>query len=138
MVRRDSGVRVLLAMGIVVLLVAACGSAGGSPEPTTLTAAANGTTVQATVGENIFIALEANPTTGYRWQVQPGLDPSVVTFVGDDYQQGPSASGTVGAGGTDTLEFLAAGKGTTTIALTYAQVGSGDVGSTFSVKVEVR
>jgi inhibitor of cysteine peptidase len=119
-----------------VVLVAACGANGGAAT-TTLTASASGTTVQTSVGEHLLISLEANPTTGYLWQVQSGLDTAVVSFVGQDYQEGPAASGVVGAGGTDTLEFLAAGAGTTTIDLAYARAG-GAPASTFSVTVEVK
>ncbi len=136
--RRDvARVRSLAMVVAAVVLVVACGTNGGSAATTTLTASANGTTVQASVGEHLLIGLEANPTTGYLWQVQPGLDPAVVSFVGQDYQEGPAASGIVGAGGTDTLEFLAAGAGTTTIDLAYARAG-GAPASTFSVTVEVK
>jgi inhibitor of cysteine peptidase len=118
----------------IALAVLACGS-GTTIE---LTAADAGTTVQAKVGDPIVITLEANPTTGYDWHLQPGLDEAVVTFVKQTYEQGAAASGVVGAGGEDTIEFKAVGAGTTTISLAYTQAGSGAGDDTYEVEVEVQ
>ena len=121
---------IVLAVGIV-----GCGGSGSTIE---LTAADAGTTVQAKVGDPIVITLEANPTTGYDWHLQPGLDEAVVTFVKQTYEQGAAASGVVGAGGEDTIEFKAVGAGTTTISLAYTQAGSGAGDDTYEVDVEVQ
>jgi inhibitor of cysteine peptidase len=124
-----------LALVALASLLSACGPGGGAPIE--LTASDSGSIVQAKVGDQIVISLEANPTTGYSWQLQSGLDDAVVSFVKEEYQQGATASGLVGAGGTDRIEFKAVGAGTTTISLAYVQAGSATQGDTFEVEVEV-
>jgi inhibitor of cysteine peptidase len=121
------------ALGLAIL---ACG--GGSGSTISLTAADAGTTVQAKVGDPITITLEANPTTGYDWHLQPGLDEAVVSYVKQTYEQGAAASGLVGAGGEDVIEFKAVGAGTTSISLAYTQAGSGAGDDTFEVDVTVQ
>ncbi|MDK2974851.1 MAG: hypothetical protein PWP08_1222 [Methanofollis sp.] len=60
---------------------------------------ANGTTVDLKVGDVVAIALEENPTTGYRWNatVSAGL-----TILNDTYAEDEHAAGMVGVGGTRT------------------------------------
>jgi inhibitor of cysteine peptidase len=134
------GRRGILAVASAALLSILLAAACGSNEPTTiaLTAASSGSTVEATVRDPIVIRLEANLTTGYSWQLQPGLDEAVVTFVQEAYEQAPATSGLVGAGGTQTLEFKAVGVGSTSVSLAYQQTGSGHLGATFSVRIDVR
>jgi inhibitor of cysteine peptidase len=124
--------------GLVIVAMAVGIGACGSGAAIELSAADAGTTVEAKVGDPIVISLEANPTTGYSWQLQPGLDDAVVTFVKEEYQQEPAPSGLVGAGGTDRLEFKAVGPGTTRISLAYLQAGSGAGDDTFEVEVTVQ
>src|SRR5450756_527596 len=86
-------VSVTLALASAAAL-AACGGTGGSspapssPTPAVYTAADDGATVAASVGEQFTVSLEENPTTGYEWDMKagPGL-----TLVGDEFV-GPSPS----------------------------------------------
>jgi inhibitor of cysteine peptidase len=121
---------------VVALLIAGCTGAGGDTA-IDLTATDDGSAIQAALGERIVISLDANPTTGYTWQVAPGLDASVVEFVSEAYQQDAAAYGAVGAGGTDVLTFEAVGEGTTTIVLAYQRSGDPTAAESFTVTVTV-
>jgi inhibitor of cysteine peptidase len=127
----------LVALLLAGLIAAACAAPGSAGTTIELDAADSGSSVPASVGTSIVIALEANPTTGYTWQLQPGLDESVVRFVSEDYQQDPSGYGAVGAGGVDTLTFEAVGEGSTTIVLGYQRSGDPAPTDSFTVSVEV-
>ena len=81
---------------------------------------ANGSTIETTVGQDIVIALESNPTTGYTWRVSGRVDQSIVGLISSDYE--PSASTTaLGVSGHQRWTFRAVGRGTTTIRLDYAR-----------------
>ena len=68
-------------------------------------------------GEQLTISLDANPTTGFEWQLAAPLDEKVVALVKHAYQ--PPDNSTIGAGGTDVWTFKAVGPGSTTITLDY-------------------
>jgi predicted secreted protein len=62
--------------------------------------------VTATVGEEFVIALEASPTTGYRWE--PEYDTLLVRLVDREF----SAAGTgMGSAGSECFRWLALAKG---------------------------
>ena len=63
--------------------------------------------------ENFTIALEENPTTGYRWNLQAS-DSDAIKVLGSDYQPG---GGGVGAGGQRTFRLQAARVGDHTVTL---------------------
>ena len=70
--------------------------------------------VTATVGEEFAIALEANPTTGYRWE--PEYDTSLVRLVEREF----SSTGTgIGSAGSECFHWLALAKGITPIRFIY-------------------
>jgi len=76
-------------------------------------------TIETTVGQDIVIALESNPTTGYGWQVGGRVDSAIVAQISSDYEPSPSTA--LGAGGHQRWTFRAVGRGTTTIRLDYAR-----------------
>lgn len=118
-----------------LLLAAACG--GGGSDDVTLTESDSGSTVQAEVGEDLVVQLEANPTTGYQWQLADGLDTDVVEKVSNSYAQG-GEEGVAGAGGIDTWTFKAVGPGTTTITLDYLRTfEANSTTNTFTLTVSV-
>ncbi|MCX6372417.1 MAG: protease inhibitor I42 family protein [Actinobacteria bacterium] len=106
------------------LLVACGGTAGSSsapssPVPVVYTAADDGATVEASVGEQFTVTLEENPTTGYSWDMiaGPGL-----TQVGDKFvAPSPSPSPLMGAGGTHLWVFRADEAGTLTLTGRYVR-----------------
>jgi inhibitor of cysteine peptidase len=75
----------------------------------------NGRAVTIAVGDELKVILEANPTTGYRWEVSE-FDPRVLTpgartFVPD--------SGAVGSGGKEILSFTGNEPGRTELKLVF-------------------
>jgi inhibitor of cysteine peptidase len=70
------------------------------------------------VGQNFRIVLDANPTTGYQWQLSEVLDERTVILVGSEYDI-PRTPGLVGAGGKQIWTFKAVGQGQTVIVLHY-------------------
>ncbi len=78
--------------------------------------AATGITVKA--GEDFFIALESNPSTGYGWQ-QTTTDGKILAYEGNVRQ--PAAPSMPGAPGQQIFIFHANRSGTTTIVLSYSR-----------------
>lgn len=68
--------------------------------------------IQTKVGKGFEIALDANPTTGYSWEVS--FDEGLLQLVGQRYER---TSDLIGGGGKATFVFksLKAGKGTITM-----------------------
>ena len=70
--------------------------------------------VTATVGEEFIIALEANPTTGHRWE--PEYDTSLVRLVNREF----SSAGTgIGSAGSECFRWLALAKGIAPLRFIY-------------------
>ena len=88
-------------------------------------------------GEEIFIALPSNRTTGYAWSATVS-DEKLISYEGNVYQR--SSSSIPGAGGQQLFVFHANRSGTTTIAFTYARPFETNVAPTktltFTITVE--
>jgi inhibitor of cysteine peptidase len=137
------GLGVTLTLAFAAAL-AACGGTGGSspapssPTPAVYTAADDGATVEASVGEQFTVSLEENPTTGYEWDMKagPGL-----TLVGDEFMgPSPSPSPLTGAGRTHSWVFKAARAGTLTLTGLYVRPWEADGKSAadFSLTIAAR
>lgn len=70
-------------------------------------------------GEEFTIALESNPTTGYRWMLQKELDEKIITLQKTEFEE--PESNLLGAPGEERWTFKAVGLGRTTIELKYAR-----------------
>ena len=81
--------------------------------------------IDVSVDDTFTIELEANPSTGYSWELAGPLDEAIVVSLGSDHEAGDSDA--VGAAGTQKLSFRAVGEGTTTIALQYVRPWETDV-----------
>jgi len=106
------------------------------PAPVKLTDADNNKSVQLAVGQRIEIRLPANPTTGYSWLLQ-GF-PGCLELANFSYAS--ERKSIPGAGGTQTVEFLAASPGEGDLKIVYRRPWEkSDVpaAKTFSVKVTV-
>ncbi len=108
---------------IAALAVAAAGIAAGAlparalqPHTPVFTDASPTIAVQA--GEEFFIALPSNPTTGYTW-TQSVADGKIVAYEGNVFQ--PPSSGAIGAVGQQIFIYHANRSGTTSIAFGYAR-----------------
>lgn len=77
---------------------------GAPPRYPVYTLAANGTTVQETLGEEFNVRLEENPTTGYSWNMTStdGLD-----LVSDQYIPSQTSGPMAGAGGVHSFFYKA-------------------------------
>jgi inhibitor of cysteine peptidase len=71
--------------------------------------------IEAKNGEKFFVTLEANPTTGYGWQVD--FDPVYIELLVKNYV--PSSPELIGSGGEEIFEFLAKESGGTAITFSY-------------------
>jgi inhibitor of cysteine peptidase len=76
--------------------------------------------IEVTSGQEFRIVLDANPTTGFTWQLSSPLDDTLVTLVGNTYDA-PATPGRVGGGGKQTWAFKAMRRGQTAIGLLYAR-----------------
>jgi inhibitor of cysteine peptidase len=129
-------VRLLATLSVLalVLALAACGGDGGGGD-IELTEADSGSTIEASVGDEITVSLAANPTTGYSWNPLQPRAPDVVALTDREYE---AESDAIGAGGTEELTYEAVAAGQATIELGYFQPWEpGNVGNTFTVTVRV-
>ncbi len=76
------------------------------------------------VGEEFFIALTSNPTTGYSWS-QSGADGKTIAYEGNVYeplaQFNDNANGSIGAAGQQIFVYHAIGTGQTTLSFAYSR-----------------
>jgi inhibitor of cysteine peptidase len=86
--------------------------------------------ISVAAGEEFFVALDSNVTTGYSWTAAIG-DGTVASTEGSVYQ--PPASQAMGAGGQQIFIFRAGRAGTTGIVFTYAKTAAKTL--TFDVTV---
>ena len=153
----------ILALFLTVLMVALALSSSAlssspppePPPPTEIRLGAedHGRRVQLREGEALVISLEANPSTGYAWQVDRGplaaQSQSILVQTGESFET-PSAQGStdvepsatmplmLGAPEIQTLRFQAAQAGETRLRLVYRRSWEEDVPPTqeFSLSVE--
>jgi inhibitor of cysteine peptidase len=80
--------------------------------PSVLAASDSGRKVELARGDELVVSLEANPTTGFRWEMTDAA-PSVLVPAGAPSFEPRGAAGVVGAGGLSTWRFHAerAGQG---------------------------
>jgi len=105
-----------IALVATAALLAACGNDGGST--VVLDGADSGAEVSLDVGDQFDVELEANPTTGYSWELGPL--PDGLQLVSSDFQE-PSGS-LVGASGTQLFVFDVVGPGSGILRFEYVRV----------------
>lgn len=74
------------------------------------------TAIETKSGDNFFVVLDSNPTTGYGWQLD--FDSNYVQLVNGEYIA-PTEKSLVGAGGDETFNFLTLKSGKTEITFSY-------------------
>lgn len=125
---------------LLTLLVALTVATGCSPQQQEVKASIgdNGREMQLKKGQPLVVTLEANPTTGYSWEVAEPLDEQVLRQVGEP--EFKAESDLVGAGGVQILRFEALNAGQTALKLAYRRSWEKDVEplNTFSIQVVVR
>ena len=127
---RRNTVAVLLA---VLVLLANCRPS----REVKLDASNNGSQIEIEKGQILVITLEANPTTGYTWEMIEGEE-QILQQVGEIEFQ--SDSKLIGAPGIQTLRLEAVNVGQITLNLVYHRPWEENVDplETFSVQVVVR
>jgi len=133
-----------LPIGVVLLLLAGRpatgrGSEMGSPpmSTTTLTLADSGRAVDLRVGDRLVLQLEENPTTGYRWALEP-FDQEVMSL--DDVEYTPAREGGLGGGGQRAWTFSTRKPGTAALQLKLWRPWEGDASVTarFTAALQIR
>jgi inhibitor of cysteine peptidase len=66
------------------------------------------------------ITLDANPTTGYQWELSNPVDSRFIVLLSNQYIA-PSLTGRLGQGGHQVLTFQSLQKGVTSISLKYCR-----------------
>jgi inhibitor of cysteine peptidase len=100
------------------LLMGLVGCEEDSPAAPTLVFGeeADGQRVALTVGQDLVLRLESNPSTGYGWEIAE-FDTSVVAQEGESHFS--PGSDLPGASGIETWRFRAVGRGRTDLMLMY-------------------
>jgi len=73
--------------------------------------------VEAKVGDEFTIFLDANPSTGYTWEAD--FDSELLQLVASEFRQGAAPRGMVGVGGEQRFTFRGLKAGTTDVTFTY-------------------
>ena len=105
-----------VAVLVVVVGVAVAAQSGDDDATTRLSLADDGTVVALDEGETLILDLEANPTTGFTWELDT-LDEGVLRLSGEPAYR--SDSDLPGSPGTMTFTFEAAGAGETELRMVY-------------------
>jgi inhibitor of cysteine peptidase len=139
MSERQTVIRYLITLLVVLPLAAACGAANraSSSSEIRLRESHNGLLVELEKGQTLVVSLEANPTTGHRWEAVE-LDDQILRSLGDpDFRP---YSEQVGASGLQVMRFEAVGAGQTTLNIVYRRPWQTDVQplKTYTVFVRVR
>jgi predicted secreted protein len=97
------------------------------PEVVNVTETDNGSQVSLGLGQELVVRLGANPSTGYRWQVDE-VEESILKQVGmAQYTPAePGSSPLPGQAGQETMHFKAMGAGQTRLVLAYRRPWEGD------------
>jgi len=127
---------------IAALLAVLIRAAGCGPsKEIKLDASDNGSQIKLEKGQILVVALESNPSTGYRWTVVEFESPILqqkgeAEFKSSDSKEPPPP----GTGGTETFRFEAISAGQMTLELVYHRPWEEKVDplETFSLQVVVR
>ncbi|MFH1775570.1 MAG: protease inhibitor I42 family protein [Chloroflexota bacterium] len=117
---------------LIVSLVAGC--SGGAK-----TYSDSGQTITTSLNREFIIALDSNPTTGYRWEAS--YDENRLSLVENTFQPGEGTEkGMVGAGGTELFRFRAQSRGETEISMVYKrpweEKSEGQITRVFKINTE--
>ena len=131
--------RVVAALAVAVALVTGCSEdldiGGGGTSSVTVVGSGEVTLRE---GGELKVALAANPSTGYSWEVSGAPDAAVLEQVGEPaYEASPTETMVVGSGGTTTFVFRAVGAGTTTLELVYLRPWEDGVEPVDTVTIDV-
>ena len=111
----------------ISIAVAATLAACVTAKPLTLADAPSGQQVDLQRNQDVTVSLEANPSTGYRWDVILAA-PTVLDRAGDEqFVAATTTGGAVGAAGKSVWHFRAARTGTDLLRFAYRRPGDKNV-----------
>ena len=87
--------------------------------------------------QTLVVTLEANVTTGYRWEAVPSFAPVLSELSTPDYAARPTATPFPGAPGDMTFRFRAEKPGTTALELAYRRPFEPDVAPAKTIRYDV-
>ena len=128
---------------LLALSLAGCSgtsSMTAQPDDVQLTDANNGGQVTVKVGQTINLQLEANPSTGFGWEVSQ-VDPTLLAQEGDKtYAPASQNTPVAGGGGWEYFRFTVQQKGETTLRLIYHRAWEKGIepAKTFEVKIQIQ
>ena len=143
----EATMRSFYVLWIVTFLLTACTASSSTPTPTLPPTAETPSTlpeptdhtqlITVQVGETFELVLPTNSSTGYRWNIVPELDETILQFVEQKYiAEQPVIPG---SGGVDVWTFRAVNAGDTTVVVGYYPPSNNndpDEVVTFSIHVE--
>jgi len=91
--------------------------------------------IRASVGEPFTVSLPSNPSTGYTWTID--YDYALLRAEEANFEQTPTQSIRVGAGGSSAFVFTPIGPGKTTIRFVYKRPWENIVAETRAYYVEI-
>ena len=103
----------------------------------------DGQEIEVPAGHLLVITLEANPTTGFRWELSEPIDEDILALIQSEYKPGEQAKQNPpisGAGGTEVWTFEALTAGEATVSLEYSRPWEGGEKAvrTFNLTVVVK
>jgi inhibitor of cysteine peptidase len=133
-------------IAVLVLLAGACSTALSTPKQTNVVISNDDFSRNKNIvremtipqGSTLLVDIPSNPSTGFSWTGPDIAEPAVVKL--DDSKYNAPESQVVGAAGTQTWTFTAAGKGTTKVTMQYSRPWEGGEKSelTFEMTVTVQ
>jgi inhibitor of cysteine peptidase len=101
-----------------------------------LAASDSGRTVELARGDELVVSLEANPTTGFRWEMADAAS-SVLVAAGEPSFEPRGATSVVGAGGVETWRFRAERAGQGVLRFVYRRPFEPGVAPAREVRYEI-
>ena len=109
-------------LGIVTFLLAGCATSSSTPTPTAETTTTlpeptdHPQLITVKAGETLELVVPSNSSTGYRWNIVPELDETIVELVEQYIAEQPVIPG---SGGVEVWTLRAVNAGDTTVVLGY-------------------
>lgn len=150
----------LISLLMLPLLAVGCtaGATGKTPDPTSTVPPLNGgeeaKTIEITLDDfaaeahmtkditivkpgSLIVTLGANPTTGYTWEENAGVNGTAMTQVSHQYVAPQTDEDVVGAPGKDVWVFDSVEPGTTTITFDYSRPWEGGEKGEYTLTINI-
>jgi inhibitor of cysteine peptidase len=130
----------MLLAALAAVAVTGCASANAGGGPLALGESDNGKSFTVNVGDTVTVVIPGNPTTGYSWAAAlTSKDAALLQQQGDPTYVEGATGDVVGAGGTFTFTFRAAGAGQAALKLVYVRPWEPDApAQTYEVQVTIK